>query len=87
MVNLKISIELVTFNGARFLQEQLASLAAQTSFPAELVVIDDGSNDENLAILEYFSYVSSIRVSVLRNDYLLGYDINFLKVASLFTGT
>jgi glycosyltransferase involved in cell wall biosynthesis len=51
VVNLKISIALATFNGARFLKEQLASLAAQTFLPAELIVTDDGSTDETLAIL------------------------------------
>ncbi len=83
MINLKISIALATFNGARFLKEQLLSLAEQTCLPAELVVTDDGSTDEKLAILEWFSHAAPFHLSIHRNDKRLGYDMNFFKAASL----
>lgn len=86
MTNLKISIALATFNGAQFLKEQLASLVEQTFVPAELVVTDDGSTDETLAILEGFADVAPFPVSVLRNEQRLGYGMNFLKAASLCSG-
>lgn len=41
----RISVALCTFNGARYLQEQVESLCAQTLPPCELVVRDDGSSD------------------------------------------
>jgi hypothetical protein len=41
-----ISIAMATYNGARFIREQLDSLAAQTYLPSELVVTDDGSSDK-----------------------------------------
>lgn len=83
MNHLQISIALATFNGAQFLQEQLASLVAQNFLPTELVVTDDGSTDETLAILERFAGVAPFPVSVHRNDQRLGYGMNFLKAASL----
>lgn len=86
MLDLKISIALATFNGARFLKEQLASLAEQTSLPSELVVTDDGSTDETQAILESFACVAPFQVSFHRNDQRLGYGMNFLKAASLCSG-
>jgi len=39
-----------TYNGARFLPEQLESVAAQTSLPDELVICDDRSTDESVEI-------------------------------------
>ncbi len=86
MNHLRISIALATFNGAQFLKEQLESLVEQTFLPAELVVTDDGSTDETLAILEWFADVAPFPVSVHRNEHRLGYGINFLKAASLCSG-
>ncbi len=51
---MKLSIGMCTYNGARYLQEQLASIAAQTRLPDELVVCDDCSSDGTRAILEEF---------------------------------
>jgi glycosyltransferase involved in cell wall biosynthesis len=46
--NSTISIALATYNGDAFLQEQLDSLASQVLLPMELVVSDDGSNDQTI---------------------------------------
>lgn len=45
---------LATYRGARFLPEQLASVAAQQGVEWRLLVRDDGSCDETLAIVEAF---------------------------------
>ena len=52
---LTVSVAMTTFNGATYLGEQLDSLLAQRHRPAELIVGDDGSEDETLAILEAFA--------------------------------
>ncbi|HEY3530741.1 MAG TPA: glycosyltransferase, partial [Nocardioides sp.] len=46
-----ISVAMATYNGAPFLPEMLASLAAQTRLPDELVVRDDDSDDDTVEIL------------------------------------
>ncbi len=43
-----------TYNGGAFLPEQLASLAGQTLPPDEIVVFDDGSEDQTRDVLERF---------------------------------
>jgi glycosyltransferase involved in cell wall biosynthesis len=45
---LTISIAMTTYNGERFLKEQLDSFLWQTRLPDELVVCDDGSTDRTL---------------------------------------
>ena len=40
---LKTSIAMATFNGGRYIKEQLQSFADQTLKPDELVITDDGS--------------------------------------------
>jgi glycosyltransferase involved in cell wall biosynthesis len=59
-----ISVALATYNGERFLAEQLRSLAAQTVLPDELVVYDDGSTDGTLGIVADFVRASPFPVRV-----------------------
>lgn len=82
----KVSVAMATYNGARFLAEQLASLAAQTHLPFELVICDDGSSDETLAILRQFAGNAPFSVVVHRNPERLGYRGNFIRAASLCRG-
>ena len=51
----KVAILLATYQGQKYLAEQLASFAAQTHQNWELWVSDDGSTDETLKVLETFS--------------------------------
>ena len=66
-----------TYNGERFLPEQLASIAAQTRLPDELVVCDDRSTDRTLAIVREFAASVSFPVKVFENKRNLGYSANF----------
>src|SRR5262245_27786779 len=50
-----ISIVLATFNGERYLEPLLQSLAGQTIAPLELVVGDDGSRDGTPEIVAEFA--------------------------------
>lgn len=49
---IKFSVLINNYNYARFLPETLASVAAQTHAPHEIIVVDDGSRDDSLAVLE-----------------------------------
>ena len=51
----RFAVLLATFNGARFLDEQLRSLEDQTVDRLDVFVSDDGSTDETRAILERWS--------------------------------
>jgi glycosyltransferase involved in cell wall biosynthesis len=73
----RISIAMATFNGARFIAEQLDSLAAQTLLPDELVVTDDGSTDDTLVIVERFARTAPFAVQVHRNPARLRHSRNF----------
>jgi glycosyltransferase involved in cell wall biosynthesis len=74
---LRVSVALCTFNGERFLGEQLASIAAQTRQPAELVVTDDASSDGTLAVLEGFAAKAPFPVRIRRNPENRGSTASF----------
>jgi glycosyltransferase involved in cell wall biosynthesis len=82
-----VSIAMTTFNGHRYLGEQLASLAAQSVAPLELVVCDDGSTDSTLEVLHSFASQAPFPVRVIRNEKNLGYRLNFIQAASRCKGS
>jgi hypothetical protein len=75
-----------TFNGERFLRQQLESIASQERAPDELVVCDDGSSDASLEILQEFASRARFPVRIVRNEKNLGSTKNFEKVISLCDG-
>ena len=76
-----ISVAMATFNGAGFVEEQLASLARQTLPPAELVVCDDGSEDGTQDAVQRFAETSTFPVRLLQNEVRLGSADTFLRAA------
>lgn len=61
-----ISVVIPTYNGARYIREALESVAAQTHLPDEIIVVDDCSTDDTLAIVEHFAKSSSFSVHAER---------------------
>lgn len=82
----RISIALATYNGERYIAEQLDSLAAQSRLPDQLIVCDDGSTDMTVAIAEQFATRAPFHVNVSRNPRNLGYSANFAHAISLCDG-
>jgi len=80
----KISVALTTYNGAKYLRNQLDSLYAQTRVPDEVVVTDDCSTDSTLDIL--IEYNSRYGLKYFINDIPLGVNKNFEKAISLCLG-
>ncbi len=81
-----ISIAMATYNGERFIREQLDSIARQSLLPMELVITDDNSTDRTMDIVDEFSRSAPFPVRAVRNPTRLGYAENFLKAASLCAG-
>lgn len=51
---MNISVCMAAYNGERFIHEQLTSILAQLSSEDEIVIVDDASSDETVAIAESF---------------------------------
>ena len=77
------SVALCTYNGERFLSQQLASLAAQNVLPDELVVCDDASTDASMRVVEDFAKDAPFSVRLFRNPKNLGYIKNFEQAIGL----
>ena len=83
---MKASIALATYNGERYLQEQLNSFLHQTRLPDEIIACDDCSTDRTMDILESFAISALFAVYIYRNAINLGYTKNFERAISLCSG-
>jgi glycosyltransferase involved in cell wall biosynthesis len=82
----RFSIALATFNGEAYIGEQLDSLARQILLPDELVVCDDGSVDNTVAIVQEFRNAAPFLVKIHQNPKRLGFADNFLQAATKCSG-
>jgi Glycosyl transferase family 2 len=71
------SVALCTCNGAAYLPDQLASIAAQRRLPDELVVRDDASEDGTAGVVQAFAARAPFSVRFERNADRLGSTRNF----------
>lgn len=81
-----VSVAMCTYNGARYLTEQLESIQQQSRPVDELVVCDDVSQDETVTLLQKFAEESGIRVRIQVNPVNLGYIRNFEQALHLCQG-
>lgn len=80
------SVAMCTYNGARFIEEQLESIAAQTRLPYEIVVCDDRSVDETVRTVKRFATNAPFPVRVYVNEQNLGLIGNFQRAIELCEG-
>lgn len=52
---MKIIVLMSTYNGSKFLEEQLDSIISQDVLPNKLLIRDDGSSDDTIRILDEYS--------------------------------
>jgi glycosyltransferase involved in cell wall biosynthesis len=79
-----VSVAIATWNGERFLREQLDTIYAQTWRPLEVVVSDDASTDGTVAILEQYEREYGLRYIV--NSEQKGLVKNFEQAMTMATG-
>jgi len=77
-----ISVVVCTYNGAKYIEEQLASITGQTYGIAEIIVVDDASTDETFEVLERAAARDS-RIALYRNEINLGFTANFEKAMKM----
>lgn len=77
-MNDRIEIVMATYNGSKYLQEQIQSFFSQTYENWHLTVRDDGSTDNTLSILEGFAAKHPDRITIYRDSSgNLGPTLNF----------
>lgn len=78
-----VSIALTSYNGEKFIHEQIKSLLKQSYPSLEIVICDDCSTDRTVELVEEHK---NRKIQLYRNEKNLGYIKNFEKACSLCTG-
>jgi glycosyltransferase involved in cell wall biosynthesis len=86
MAQLSFSVALCTYNGSRFLSEQLRSICSQSRPPDELVICDDRSSDNTVEIVKKFAVDAPFPVRLQVNPDNLGSTKNFELAISRCSG-
>lgn len=81
-----ISVALCTYNGEKYIAEQLSSILNQTLPPDEIVVCDDCSSDNTINIVEQMLCNWCGKSIIVKNEYNLGFRKNFEKALLKCTG-
>ena len=81
-----VSIAMTTYNGERFLQQQLDSIINQTYSNVEIIIVDDYSTDQTKEILVKFQKEYAYCVKVYFKRFNLGLVKNFEKAIGYCNG-
>lgn len=77
MTSLTIGVAIITFNGLKYLPQQLESIVTQTRAVDHIAISDDRSTDGTWEFLEAWARQAPMRVTLIRNDPQLGLTRNF----------
>ncbi|MBL9071712.1 MAG: glycosyltransferase [Sphingopyxis sp.] len=77
-----ISVCLATYNGAAFVAEQLRSILDQLTSDDEIIIVDDGSSDDTLDVVNGFE---DARIRVYPNEKNVGVNETFARAVALAT--
>ena len=83
-LTVRVSVCLAAYDGAAHIGEQLASILRQLGPHDEVVVVDDASADETVAVVEA---IGDPRICLVRNEINVGYVRAFERAMTLSRGS
>ncbi|PZX94834.1 glycosyltransferase family 2 protein [Flavobacterium aquariorum] len=83
---MKTSVAMCTYNGEKYIKEQLESIFNQTVAIDEIIICDDGSNDKTITIIELIQIENPNKISLYKNQINLGSTKNFEKAIEFCSG-
>lgn len=84
---IKTSVVMATYNGAKYIIEQLESIKNQTVPADEVIICDDCSKDNTVEIVEQYIKSNNLKGwHIYINEKNLGYESNFFKALKMADG-
>lgn len=81
-----LSASVLTYNGAAYIKKQLDSILTQTQKVDEIVICDDGSTDDTIAIIRAYQNNNPGTIHLYQNEVQLGSTKNMEKCLGLVKG-
>jgi len=82
-MRLKVSVLMAVYNGEKYLREAIDSILSQTFTDFEFIIVDDGSTDASVEIIN--TYLDR-RIRLVRNDRNLGLAVSLNKGLDIALG-
>lgn len=81
---MQYDVLLATYNGAKYIVEQLESIVGQTVKPTNILIRDDGSTDDTVEVINnyIFSVARDINIQLIVDSNNVGYIKNFELLSS-----
>jgi glycosyltransferase involved in cell wall biosynthesis len=79
---MNVSVCIATFNGEKYIEEQINSIITQLKGDWEIIVCDDDSKDDTVEIIRK---INNPKIKIYKNKIRLGYALNFEKTIKLAT--
>jgi len=79
----KVTVCMATYNGAKYIEEQLKSILPQLTESDEIIISDDHSKDNTIKLIEDFD---DKRIKIFFNDGVRGLTYNFENAIRQATG-
>jgi len=80
-----VAIIMATYNGEKFLKEQIESILSSTYKEFKLYIVDDGSKDSTMEILHRYKMRYPGVIHVSQNEKNMGVTLNFLNAINRTT--
>lgn len=77
---MSVSVCMATYNGAKYINEQISSILLQLSSTDELIIVDDCSKDSTVELIQNFK---DDRIVLYKNSTNKGVNFSFEKALSL----
>lgn len=74
---IKLSVVIATYNGEKYIKEQVESIISQTYQPAEIIIVDDNSTDNTVCIVESLLKESNIHYMIVSHSKNQGVSCTF----------
>lgn len=78
-----LTVVLCSYNGERYIREQIKSILCQTLLPASIIIVDDSSNDSTVSIITEYLESKPVRIFLFRNEFNLGVCKSFGRAINL----
>lgn len=73
---------IATYNGGKYISEQIDSILNQTVLPSRIIIRDDNSSDNTLDLLNEYAINQTVQIEVISDGENLGYIKNFERLIS-----
>ena len=72
----KITVYITNYNYGKYIKKAIESVLIQTETDNEIIIIDDGSNDDSKSIIE--TYRNHKNIKIVRNYKFRQYDFDWI---------